>query len=115
MAKCPNCKEPVSQFAAGCAICGTDLEAHRRAVAQRRASRRLPTMPQLSEDTLVVGLIALVAFAFPLAGIVLAALALTRHPVLSFPGAGRNSLFVVIGFALVLLVTSGGPGGLFVG
>ena len=27
--RCPNCKEPVSPFAAGCAICGTDLDTAR--------------------------------------------------------------------------------------
>ena len=27
--RCPNCKEPVSPFAAGCAICGTDLDTRR--------------------------------------------------------------------------------------
>ena len=36
--RCPECGEPVSQFAAGCAICGADLEAHRRRLAERRAS-----------------------------------------------------------------------------
>jgi hypothetical protein len=27
--RCPNCREPVSPFAAGCAICGTDLDTSR--------------------------------------------------------------------------------------
>ena len=27
--RCPNCKEPVSPFAAGCAICGADLDTKR--------------------------------------------------------------------------------------
>jgi len=27
--RCPNCREPVSPFAAGCAICGTDLDTKR--------------------------------------------------------------------------------------
>ena len=39
---CPNCGEPVSQFAAGCAICGADLESWRRERERREASRRLP-------------------------------------------------------------------------
>ena len=43
---CPNCGEPVSQFAAGCAICGADLESWRRERARREESRRLPR-PQL--------------------------------------------------------------------
>lgn len=36
--RCPNCGEPVTPFAAGCSICGFDLEAHRRELAERRAS-----------------------------------------------------------------------------
>jgi hypothetical protein len=50
--KCPGCGMPVSVFAAGCAICGADLEAHRRAleerrmdVRMRRLARRLPRPP----------------------------------------------------------------------
>jgi hypothetical protein len=27
--RCPNCREPVSPFAAGCAICGADLDTKR--------------------------------------------------------------------------------------
>jgi hypothetical protein len=27
--RCPNCKEPVSPFAAGCAVCGADLDTKR--------------------------------------------------------------------------------------
>ena len=27
--RCPKCREPVSPFAAGCAICGTDLDTSR--------------------------------------------------------------------------------------
>jgi hypothetical protein len=27
--RCPQCKEPVSPFAAGCAVCGADLDAQR--------------------------------------------------------------------------------------
>lgn len=42
VAKCPECGEPVSQFAAGCAICGADLEEARRDLAEKQASRRVP-------------------------------------------------------------------------
>ena len=27
--RCPNCGERVSQFAAGCALCGSELDPHR--------------------------------------------------------------------------------------
>jgi hypothetical protein len=41
ISKCPQCGEPVSAFAAGCAICGADLEAARA----RRAARRRLALP----------------------------------------------------------------------
>jgi predicted amidophosphoribosyltransferase len=42
--RCPGCGEPVSVFAAGCAICGTDLEQHRREIDQRGID--LPHVPK---------------------------------------------------------------------
>lgn len=42
ISKCPQCGEPVSQFAAGCAICGADLERARLEAAERERNRRLP-------------------------------------------------------------------------
>jgi len=44
ISKCPNCGEPVSPFAAGCAICGADLEAARARQAQKR-QLELPGLP----------------------------------------------------------------------
>jgi hypothetical protein len=35
VSRCPNCREPVSPFAAGCAICGADLELARAKAAAR--------------------------------------------------------------------------------
>ena len=56
ISKCPKCGEPVSPFAAGCAICGTNLDAARAELAARRARRpQLPTL-RLSDDA---------AFAYP--------------------------------------------------
>jgi hypothetical protein len=43
VSKCPSCGEPVSPFAAGCAICGADLEAARA----RQASKRQLELPGL--------------------------------------------------------------------
>jgi hypothetical protein len=43
ISRCPNCREPVSPFAAGCAICGADLEAARK----RRAGRRRVQAPSV--------------------------------------------------------------------
>jgi hypothetical protein len=45
--RCPQCGEPVSPFAAGCAICGADLEAARARVA----ARRRPALPRLQSPT----------------------------------------------------------------
>lgn len=47
VSKCPNCGQPVSAFAAGCAVCGADLEAERaRRAAQR--SFELPRLPGIA-------------------------------------------------------------------
>lgn len=112
MALCPKCKEPVSQFAAGCAICGADLAKHRRDEESRRAGRRvkLPGLPQISESDVLIGFIVLVVLAYPLAGIALALLAAYRHPQLSFPGTQRTILFVLAGIGVVLLGATGGVG-----
>jgi hypothetical protein len=47
---CPNCGQTVTPFAAGCAVCGTDLEAAR---AARSAKRRieLPRAPWYGAST----------------------------------------------------------------
>jgi hypothetical protein len=42
--RCPDCGEPVSVFAAGCAICGADLAQHRRELEARRIE--LPHVPR---------------------------------------------------------------------
>jgi hypothetical protein len=41
ISRCPKCREPVSQFAAGCAVCGTDIQAARAELAERRAKLSL--------------------------------------------------------------------------
>jgi hypothetical protein len=71
--KCPNCGSSVSQFAAGCAICGEDLIAARQARERRREA--LPSLkapgwvPQITTtDAVLGGLLILCAFAAPLIG-----------------------------------------------
>jgi hypothetical protein len=71
--KCPDCGSNVSQFAAGCAICGADLVAAREARERRREA--LPSLaapgwfPQVTGTDLIVGaLLLLAAFASPLVG-----------------------------------------------
>ena len=75
--KCPQCGEPVSPFAAGCAICGADLEAHRAQLAARRSPRDavpLPTvrLPRVDDDVLLLALAALLVALAPLLGVLLA-------------------------------------------
>lgn len=112
MALCPKCKEPVSQFAAGCAVCGTDLEKHRREQAGRRSARRVtvPGLPRVSESEVLLGLIGLLMLAYPIAGLVLALLAAYRHPVLSFPGTQRTVLLGLSALGVVVLIATGGMG-----
>ncbi len=74
ISRCPKCREPVSQFAAGCAVCGTDLQAARADLEARRAKRpQLPGgMPRLGDDALRIGVTILAALFSPLMGAVLA-------------------------------------------
>jgi hypothetical protein len=70
--ECPRCGAYVSQFAAGCAVCGADLERLRR-----RRSRRLRAsiaMPGVGEAVLLSVLMVVVALLAPLFGMPLAAL-----------------------------------------
>ena len=64
----------MSQFAAGCAVCGTDLQAARPELAARRARRpQLPGgVPRLGDDALRIGVTVLAALFSPLMGALLA-------------------------------------------
>jgi len=49
--RCPACGATVTPFAAGCAICGADLEAHRRRASELSAklgALRPPALPRPS-------------------------------------------------------------------
>src|SRR5918998_5254264 len=75
--RCPQCGEPVSAFAAGCAICGFDLERHRADEAARRARRPsvpVPAMrvPEVDDDWLMLGLTVVLVLFAPLFGLILA-------------------------------------------
>jgi hypothetical protein len=69
---CPRCGSYVSQFAAGCSVCGADLDRlrHRPRV---RLSRSV-SAPELSEGALLTLLMVAVAWFAPLFGMALAAL-----------------------------------------
>src|SRR5262245_45257581 len=71
--KCPNCGSNVSQFAAGCAICGENLTAARERREQRREAIPLPKappwLPQVTTGDVILGVILIVAaFAAPIIG-----------------------------------------------
>jgi hypothetical protein len=72
ISKCPRCREPVSPFAAGCAICGTDLGAARAELAAKRARRpQLPGAVGLSDDAVRIGVGVLAAVFAPVMGALL--------------------------------------------
>jgi hypothetical protein len=71
--KCPNCGSPVSQFAAGCAICGENLVAARQALERRSEAlpslRRPDWLPEITAADVILGTILVVAaYAWPLLG-----------------------------------------------
>jgi hypothetical protein len=70
--ECPRCGSHVSQFAAGCSLCGADLERLRRLRSVRPS---VPfTAPELGEGALLTLLMVVVALFAPLFGMPLAAL-----------------------------------------
>jgi hypothetical protein len=71
ISKCPNSGEPVSPFAAGCAICGADLVRARADLAAKRARR--PGVPgvRLGDDALRIGVGVLATVFAPVMGALL--------------------------------------------
>lgn len=101
--KCPNCGEPVSQFAAGCAICGADLVEHRRQLEERRV--QLPSTPSVrgrfDSHTLLVAFTILGTLLSPLIGMLLAGLgAQDRHR--SGLVEQRNLFLILLGLNALL-------------
>lgn len=101
MARCPDCQEPVSQFAGGCAVCGADLEAARRRQAERRRLT-LPRLPAVPQDLVILVVLSLVTLFVPVFGIILTALVLRRERS-SSQRVLRATLWVVLGVGIVLL------------
>lgn len=71
--KCPNCGSGVSQFAAGCAICGENLTAARQDLERRREARpalKAPAwFPEITAGDAILGAILIVAaFGSPIVG-----------------------------------------------
>ena len=106
--KCPGCGEPVSVFAAGCAICGADLVEHRREIEARRielpqvprAPRRLP----FDAHVVLVALVLLATLLSPFVALIMAAIgAQDRH---RNGQVGQRNLFIalaVVNLALTFL------------
>jgi hypothetical protein len=70
--RCPQCGEPVTPFAAGCAICGADLEAHRAAQAERRQLAVPVPAVRLPYDWWLFLGTAVAALLMPILGLILA-------------------------------------------
>jgi hypothetical protein len=106
--KCPSCGSNVSQFAAGCAICGEDLVAARQARERRREA--LPSLkapgwvPQITTtDAVLGGLLILCAFAAPLIGGPIAGLfAFFAHE--KGDVVQRNLALVALAVALIVVI-----------
>jgi hypothetical protein len=117
ISRCPKCREPVSQFAAGCAVCGTDLQAARAELEERRARRpNLPAgMPRLGDDAVRIGVTVLAALFSPLMGALLAGwFAYDADRDGRLPT--RNLMLLLLGLSLVGLVAYAQVwGGLFFG
>lgn len=112
--RCPNCKEPVSAFAAGCAICGADLEEHRRRLAERPAvtdaARRVPDirLPHVSSridpDIALISVTVLLLLFVPIMGTLLAGLgAWDRHR--NGRSTIRNVFLALLGLGLISYFT----------
>lgn len=94
----------MSAFAAGCAICGFDLERHRAQEAERRA--RLPSvaapsvrLPTVDDDWLMLGLTAVLVLFAPLFGLILAVIG-ARDP----RRANRRTWFIALGALAVAVM-----------
>jgi hypothetical protein len=96
--RCPQCGEPVTPFAAGCAICGADLEAHRAQQAQRRTVAVPTPSVRLPYDWWLFAGTALAALFFPLLGLILAYFA-GRDRV-----GGERTFFIAAGVVSIALL-----------
>lgn len=112
---CPNCGEPVTPYAAGCAICGADIEAARRARSSRTAALPRPAVPRLSigEDGLRIAIALLVAVAAPFFGLLLACWLAWQANSENRPMT-RNVMLAIAVLAAIPLVTGIYPWGRFI-
>ena len=106
--KCPNCGSTVSQFAAGCAICGENLVAARERLKQRREampSLQSPSwLPEITASDAILGAILIIAaFGFPIVGGPIAGLfAYFGHQ--RGDTVQRNLALVAVGVAVIVVL-----------
>jgi hypothetical protein len=101
ISKCPKCGEPVSPFAAGCAICGTNLEAARAELAAKRARRpSLPGPVRLGDDAVRIGVGVIAAVFAPVMGALLTGY-FAYDADRNGRTATRNLMIALLGFSLI--------------
>jgi purine-cytosine permease-like protein len=88
----------VTPFAAGCAICGADLEAHRAQQAQRRHVTVPTPSVRLPYDWWLFAGTALAALLFPLLGLILAYFAGRDRT------GGERTFFIAMGVISIVLL-----------
>lgn len=105
---CPNCGTSVSQFAAGCAICGENLVAARqRKEARREALPEINLPGWLSQisggEALLGGLLILISLYFPVVAVFVSGfIAFFAHR--NDAIVQRNLALIALGVALVVLM-----------
>jgi hypothetical protein len=101
ISKCPKCREPVSPFAAGCAICGTNLEVARAELAAKRARRpSLPGPIRLGDDGVRIGVGVIAAVFSPVMGALLSGY-FAYDAERNGRTATRNLMIALLGFSLI--------------
>jgi hypothetical protein len=101
ISKCPKCREPVSPFAAGCAICGTNLEVARAELAAKRARRpSLPGPIRLGDDGVRIGVGVIAAVFSPVMGALLSGY-FAYDADRNGRTATRNLMIALLGFSLI--------------
>jgi hypothetical protein len=106
--KCPNCGSNVSQFAAGCAICGENLIAARQDLERRSAAR--PNLaapgwfPEVTAGDAILGAILIIAaFGSPIVGGPIAGL-FAYFANQRGDKVQRNLALVAVGVAVIVIV-----------
>jgi hypothetical protein len=103
MPRCPGCGASVSQFAAGCAICGYDLELSPRPRQRLRAPQLRLRLPlRHDQDVVVLVVIALLTLGLPLVGIAAAIYQLSHNVQSPFV---RRALWLVLALGVVMLMS----------